>query len=258
VVESAAASGLVLAGGADGNDPLGASSRGTGELVVAALDAGARRIIVGVGGSAMTDGGSGAVAAIEEAGGLRGADVLVACDVQAVFVEAAARFGPQKGASPSEVGELTRRLEQLASSYLELYSVDVSVLPGAGAAGGLAGGLAAIGARLTPGFALVAGIVGLAERIEESELVVTAEGRLDASSWTGKVVGEVADCAARNRVPLVVVAGAVDPEAAREAHRQGIELVDLSARFGRERALADPAACIGEGLREVLAAGPPG
>ena len=103
VVESARASGLLLAGGAEGNDPIGATSRGTGEVIVAALRCGATKIMVGVGGSATTDGGSGALEAIEEAGGLNGVEVLIACDVTAGFLEAARIFGPQKGATPEQI-----------------------------------------------------------------------------------------------------------------------------------------------------------
>lgn len=252
VVESAAASGLVLAGGADGNDPVAATSRGTGELLVAAARAGARRILVGVGGSAMTDGGSGAVAAVDEAGGLGPVDLVVACDVRAGFLDAARLFGPQKGADPATVEALTRRLESLAPSYAERAGLDVTAVPGAGAAGGLAGGLAVLGARLVPGFELVAGIVGLEERVAAADLVVTAEGRLDQSSWTGKVVDGVAGLAARHGRPLVVVAGEADPDGEAEARRRGIAVVDLSARCGRRRARAEPAACIEQKVAELL------
>ena len=140
VVESAAASGLPLAGGAQGNDPMRASTRGTGELLVAAASAGARRVLVGVGGSATTDGGAGALEAIEAAGGMAGTEVVVACDVRTRFVEAAEQFGPQKGATPAQVTELRDRLKSLAVQLRERYGVDVTALPGAGAAGGSPGG----------------------------------------------------------------------------------------------------------------------
>lgn len=152
VVEMARASGLALAGGKDGNDPVGASSRGAGELIAAAIAAGARRVIVGVGGSATTDGGLGAVEGLRRMPfAVSGVVVQVACDVQTAFVDAATVFGPQKGASPEQVAALTRRLLTLAETYRCNFSVDVAMLPGSGAAGGLAGGLAALGARLTPG-----------------------------------------------------------------------------------------------------------
>ena len=164
MIESAAASGLGLAGGAAGNDPVAATSRGTGELIVAAIDMGVRTVLVGVGGSATTDGGLGAVEAIEAAGGLVGVEVMVACDVETRFADAAAVFGPQKGASPDQVGLLADRLGALAKRYRAQYGVDVAALVGSGAAGGLAGGLAVLGASLVPGFEAVAVAVDLEAR----------------------------------------------------------------------------------------------
>lgn len=247
VVESAQASGLALVGGPAGNDPEAASSAGTGELLVAARDAGARRILVGLGGSATTDGGAGAVAAIEAAGGLDSVEVVVACDVETRFGDAAAVFGPQKGASPEQVVRLGARLDDLAGQYLRRYGVDVGSLAGAGAAGGLAGGLAALGARLQPGFDLVAEAVGLAARIRDAAVVVTGEGRFDATSWAGKVVGGVAGLAAG--LPVLVVAGSADPT----ARRPPLRVVDLTARFGRSRARRDPEGCIAAVVEEQLA-----
>src|SRR5581483_9633762 len=109
-------------------------TRGTGELVAAALDAGAEQILVGVGGSATTDGGLGAVEVLQERAPF-GARVLVCCDVETGFVDAAAVFGPQKGATPAQVAELTERLRRLANRYRREFGVDVEALPGAGAAG---------------------------------------------------------------------------------------------------------------------------
>ena len=103
VVESARASGLVLAGGAEGNDPVGATSRGTGQLIAAAIAAGASKVIVGVGGSAMTDGGIGALEALDDSGGIGACEVLVACDVTVGFLDAARIFGPQKGADSAQI-----------------------------------------------------------------------------------------------------------------------------------------------------------
>jgi len=248
VIESATASGLPLAGGAAGNDPVAATTRGTGELIAAAVAAGARRILIGVGGSATTDGGLGAMEAIDGSGGLKGVDVVVACDVQTPFVEAADVFGPQKGASPDQIVILRHRLEALVDRYRVERAVDVSVLPSAGAAGGLAGGLAALGARLVPGFAVVAEAVSLADRLGRADLVVTGEGRLDASSWSGKVVGEVQEMARIAAVPVLVVAGTLGVGGA----RPGLEFVDLTARFGVETALAEPAACVRAVVRQAL------
>jgi glycerate 2-kinase len=207
VVEMARASGLALV--AETNDPLTATTHGTGELIRAALDAGAGRILVAVGGSATTDGGLGALEALDF--DLRGADVEVACDVTTSFVDAARVYGPQKGADAEMVVELERRLEALAERYRVTLGVDVRGLPGAGAAGGLAGGLAAAGARLVPGAALVADVVGLRERLSGAFIAITGEGRLDATSLTGKVVGHVLEEARALRTPVAVVAGDVEP-----------------------------------------------
>ncbi len=248
VIESAAASGLPLAGGPTGNDPVGATTRGTGELIGAALSAGARRVLVGVGGSATTDGGLGAVEAIDEAGGLDGAEVIVACDVKTLFVDAAATFGPQKGATPDQVLFLRDRLEDLVGRYHSRSGLDLASLPSAGAAGGLGGGLAVLGARLVPGFEVVAEAVSLSDRLARSDLVVTGEGRLDASSWVGKVVGGVRDLTRRAGVPLLVVAGSVGPGGT----VRGLEVVDLSGRYGETKALADPAGCVSKAVTEAL------
>jgi len=253
VVESAAASGLALAGGAAGNDPMAASTRGTGELLVAAARAGARAILVGVGGSATTDGGRGALEAVEEAGGLGDVELVVACDVGTRFADAARVFGPQKGADPDQVVQLGARLDALAAAYRDRYGVDVAALAGAGAAGGLGGGLAAIGARLVAGFDVVADAVGLHPRLVGATLVVTGEGRLDATSWSGKVVGGVVATAAELGRPVLVVAGAVDP-----GWRSGLgagpepTVVDLSERFGEEAAKAEPARWVAEAIRAEL------
>ena len=228
VVEMARASGLALV--PRQKDPLRASTRGTGELIAAALRAGARRVIVGVGGSATTDGG---LAALEALGWSFGSiPVTVAYDVSTAFLDAATVFAPQKGASEAQVALLTRRLARLADQYQQRTGVDVRALPGAGAAGGLAGGLAAIGAELEPGFDVVAGAAGLETALEGVDLVVTGEGRLDASSFDGKVVGGVLEWATDAGVPnLAVVAGQVAPEGRDElALHAGARLLALTDR----------------------------
>jgi len=215
VVEMARASGRALVTGRP--DPLKASTRGTGELIAAAARAGVRRIVVGVGGSATTDGG---LAAVEALGwSLAGLDVVVACDdVGTAFTASAEVYGPQKGASAAQVALLTRRLEQLAALYRDRTGVDVTTLEGAGAAGGLAGGLAAIGARLEPGFDVVAHAAGLEFELEGAELVVTGEGKLDATSFAGKVAGSVLAWANDLGVPhRAVIAGQVTEEGRQEA-----------------------------------------
>lgn len=211
IVEMARASGRALVD-RDRRDALEASTRGTGELIAAAIRSGAERIVVGVGGSATTDGGLAAVQALDWS--LGGVEVVVACDVRTQFLDAASVFGPQKGATAAQVGLLSRRLEQLASVYRDRTGTDVTGLEGGGAAGGLAGGLAAIGARIEPGFDVVADIVGLEPLLETANLVVTGEGRLDATSFHGKVVGGVVELATDLGVPHVgVIAGQVTDDA---------------------------------------------
>jgi len=154
IIEMAKASGLSLVGGADNNDAVAASTTGVGELIDTALDLGAQKIIVCLGGSATTDGGLGAVRAIHSPARLRGVDFLVACDVDTLFTNAAKIFGAQKGAAPNQIKFLTGRLERLQQMYQQQFGVDVGAIEGSGAAGGLAGGLCALGARLVPGFEL--------------------------------------------------------------------------------------------------------
>lgn len=248
VIEMARASGLDVVGGPETNDPIAASTYGTGELIVNALESGARRIIVAVGGSATTDGGLGALRAMYPLQRFRGVELCVACDVRTSFVDAATVFAPQKGASGAQVELLRRRLERLAQVYLEEHGIDVRALEGAGAAGGLAGGLAAAGAKLVGGFDLVADEVGLDESIEHAALVVTGEGYLDAQSFDGKVVGGVMQRCAEFGVSALVVAGAVDDEVARTER-----VVSLSERFGDQRARADTVSCVREVVADELA-----
>jgi glycerate 2-kinase len=249
VIEMAQASGLALVDGPDGNDPIAASTHGTGELIAAALDAGARRILLGVGGSATTDGGLGAVRAIWGPHRLRRTPLVVACDVRTRFVDAAEVFSPQKGATGAQVELLKRRLERLAQVYLEEYGVDVRTLDGSGAAGGLAGGLATIGAELVPGFDVVADELGLADQMTEADLVVTGEGFLDEQSFEGKVVGGVASLAAEAGVPVLAVAGEVF-----DGCGDRLPAVSLVERFGRERAVGDTEACITDAVEAWLRA----
>ena len=232
VIEMARASGLALVGGS--NDPLRATTFGTGELLRAALVAGVRRAVVAVGGSATVDGGLGALEALDF--DLRGAEVVVACDVTTPFVEAARVFGPQKGAGAAAVAELERRLERLADRYRDERGVDVRDLPGAGAAGGLAGGLAAYGARLVPGAALVADVVGLRDAVRDASLVLTGEGRVDATSFAGKVVGHVLGEGRGLDVPVAIVAG----DAERATLPKNVECLTLIELGGSlEAALGD-------------------
>lgn len=258
VIESSLASGLIVAGGAEGNDPMTATSRGTGELLALAVRAGARRVIVGLGGSAMTDGGLGAVEAVRDALGVRalgdlGVELRVACDVRTAFTDAAVVFGPQKGATPEQVEELTARLHDLQERYRsdELGGVDLADVPGAGAAGGLGGGLVALGGRLEPGLDLVADQVGLVDLISSVSLVVTGEGALDEQSFNGKVVGGVAERAAAAGVPVLVLAGTVRPDAP-QAALAPLAVVDLSERYGTDRSWGDTGGCVRDAVAEHL------
>jgi glycerate kinase len=245
-VEMALASGLALVGGPEGNDPVRATTAGTGELIAAAIKAGVRQVLVGMGGSATTDGGWAALEALEPHSRLAGIDLQVACDVTTRFVDAAPIFSPQKGASAAQVELLTRRLERLAQLYEERFGVDVRDLPGSGAAGGLAGGLAAVGGTLLSGFDLVADRIELAERMEGADLVITGEGLLDEESFHGKAVGGVVALAAEMGVPVVIVAG----DAVGDHTVPYRTLVDA---VGEERAWADPLGAIGELVAQTLA-----
>ncbi|MDA8289592.1 MAG: glycerate kinase [Actinomycetota bacterium] len=251
VIESAAASGLVLAGGAARNDPEAATTKGTGELIAAALDAGCRRVLVGCGGSATTDGGKGAVDALVGRD-LSDIDLLVAADVTTPFLDAAAVFGPQKGANPAAVVRLTGRLVELAATYRDRFDIDVTTLAGAGAAGGLAGGLACLGGRIASGFDLVAELVGLDEHLRGADLVITGEGCLDRTSLVGKVVGGVV-ARVPKEVPVLVIVGVVDDSARIEFSRP-VRVVSLVERFGTQAALGQPAKLVGAVLAELLAA----
>lgn len=251
VIEMARASGLELVGGADGNDPIAASTAGTGQLIVHALDCGATRVIVGVGGSATTDGGLAALRALHPLGRLKGIELLVAYDARVTFVDAARVFAAQKGATPAQVRLLERRLERLVQVYRDEHGVDVESMEGAGAGGGLAGGLAAAGAALVSGFDLVADEAQLYDHLEGADLVITGEGFLDAQSFEGKVVGGVADLARAAGVPVVAVAGEVF-----DGVGDRIEAVSLIERFGEDKARSDTITCIEVVAAELLAARP--
>jgi glycerate kinase len=253
VIEMALAAGLALVGGPEGNDAGAASTAGVGELIAAAVEAGARRVLVGMGGSATTDGGLGALRALYPLPRLRGIELVVGCDVTCGFVDAAEVFAPQKGASPAEVELLRRRLERLAQVYLADHGVDVITLEGAGAAGGLAGGLAVAGGELVSGFQLVADELDLWEHLEDADLVVTGEGFCDEQSFEGKVVGGVVEAAADAGVPVLVVAGQLLDGVERRAGA-GVTFVSLSERFGEERSCSDTAALVAEVVRGHVSA----
>jgi glycerate 2-kinase len=203
VVEVAEASGLGLVAEAE-RDAEAASSRGTGELIAAAVERGAQVVLVAAGGSATTDGGQGAIEAIEEAGGLGGAQLVVLCDVRTPFEGAARVFAPQKGADAAAVKRLSKRLEKLAATWPR----DPRGVALTGAAGGLAGGLwAVLGATLEPGAPFVLDALGYDARMRAAAAVIVGEGRLDQTSLAGKAVGEAATRARQSGVPCFAIVG---------------------------------------------------
>lgn len=235
VVESARAAGLALVP-RDRRDPLLTTSWGVGQLIDAALSDGATQLVVGLGGSATVDGGAGALSALglrltvadgsglkvgggelariaavdggraRDAGGVR---IELLADVTTGLTDAAARFGPQKGADEAAVARLVDGLARWAEvAERDLPGAPGPTEPGTGAAGGLGFGLAAaLGATIVPGAARVAELVGLDQRLVAADLVVTGEGRLDATTREGKVVDHVLGLAAARGVPVVAVVG---------------------------------------------------
>lgn len=250
-VECAQACGLALLGGPPtAGTATAAHSRGVGQLIEAAVGSGARTIVVGLGGSACTDGGRGLVEAL---GGLREArrrlaaiELIAATDVDHPLLgpSGAARvFGPQKGADASTVELLEVRLTRWAAVLQDLTGHDVSVLPGAGAAGGLGAALLALGARRESGAELVAERTGVTAEIAAADIVVTGEGRLDDQSLHGKVVGSLAAAARAREVPVLALAGQVEvPRPVLAAAGIGVAR-SLSEYAGSvQRAIADASA----------------
>jgi glycerate 2-kinase len=209
VVEMAEASGLRLVA-EDERDAFAASTRGTGELVAAAVEAGARSVLVAVGGSATTDGGAGALAALDEAG--VDVPITVICDVRTAWEDAPRVFGPQKGADARTVRRLEKRLDELAARAPR----DPRGVPMTGCAGGLSGGLWAFrAARLVPGAPFVLDAIGFDELMRGARFVVTGEGRLDAQTLEGKACAEVATRARQGGVACHTVVGKNDLDAFR-------------------------------------------
>jgi glycerate kinase len=266
VIEMATASGLQLLR-ADRRDPRRTTTRGVGELIRAALDAGARRILVCLGGSATNDAGTGMakalggrfldategdvpdggaalsdVARIDLTGldpRLRSVELVALCDVDNPLTGprgASAVFGPQKGASREDVWVLDRALADLAAVAARDLGVDLAREPGAGAAGGLGFGLTAFcGARLRRGVDAVADAVGLEAAVDGADLVVTGEGALDATSLGGKVVGAVLDRARLAGTPVVVVCGRADELPAGVDVTALVDLVGEAVALGEAR-----------------------
>jgi glycerate kinase len=255
VVEMAAASGLALMPEAR-RDPLAATTYGTGELIRHALDRGARRLVLGVGGSATNDGGAGMLQALGarllDARGrdlARGGAALVqleridlsgldprlaACEVQvAVDVDnpllgprgASTVFGPQKGATPDMVRQLEASLQRYAEVVARDRQADIARMPGGGAGGGIAAAMAVfLHGRLRPGIEIVADIVGLEQAVRDADLVVTGEGRIDGQSAGGKAPVGVARIARRQGKPVIAIGGSLAPDAD-AVHGDGIAAV---------------------------------
>ena len=163
-----------------------------------------RPVLVAVGGSATTDGGKGALDAIEEAGGLRGARIVVLCDVQVPWERCAEVFGPQKGADAELVKRLGERLDELAGSFPR----DPRGVPMTGAAGGLSGGLWAVHrAELEPGATFILDALGFDDRMRAARAVITGEGKLDDQTLQGKLVGEIGTRTRQAGVPLHAIVG---------------------------------------------------
>jgi glycerate kinase len=219
VVEMAAASGLGLVDPGE-RDPVAATTYGTGELIMAAVQAGADVVHLGVGGSATTDGGTGALEAIRDGGGLGGARIVVLTDVRTPFEHAARVFGPQKGADPDTVARLTKRLNGQARRFRR----DPRGVPMTGAAGGLSGGLwAELGAELMPGAPFVLDAVDFDRRMRAARAVLTGEGKLDQQSLAGKLVSEISTRARQSGVPCHAIVGT------RELDSFGVRMLDLQA-----------------------------
>ena len=255
VIEMAAASGLTLVAG-ERRDARRASTRGTGELMRAALDAGLRRIIIGIGGSATNDGGSGMARALgvrfvdangrelAEGGAALAAlarieidaidarlaetEITVACDVDNPLCGergASAVFGPQKGASAAVVAELDSALAHFADCARRATGRDVARLPGAGAAGGLGAGLLFFTpARLKPGVDIVLAATGFAERVRDAAFVITGEGRTDYQTAFGKAPVGVARLAKQFGVPVFCLSGGLG-DGADDVLAHGIDAV---------------------------------
>jgi glycerate kinase len=286
VIEMAAASGLVLVPRVL-RDPLLTTTYGTGELIRAALDAGARRFLIGIGGSATNDGGAGMVQALgghfldahdKELGfgggplaqlaridaskldaRLHDCQIDVACDVDNPLIGpegASMVFGPQKGATPEIMARLDHNLARYAEIIRVALGISVAEIPGAGAAGGLGAGLLAfLGARLRPGIEIITEAVGLDQIVADADLVITGEGRIDGQTVHGKTPVGVAHVAKRHGKPVIAIAGCLTPAAA-AVYAAGIDAIFsvVPGPCTLEAALAAGAANVRLASRNIAAA----
>jgi glycerate kinase len=278
VVEMARASGLALVP-QDRRDPTRTTTRGTGELILAACRRGAERVLVCVGGSATNDAGAGMAQALGfrllDADGANvgsgGGELLRLDRIDATGVDPAIRtvrfeaavdvdnpltgpagasavYGPQKGAGPADVDLLDRALARFALVVRRDLGMDVDGVPGAGAAGGMGAGLIAfLGARLRPGVDVVIDAIGLEDRIRAADLVVTGEGSFDAQSLRGKAPAGVLRAAARAGVPAVVLCGRA------EVRPPGVQVHTLVERCGERDAMERARSCLEELAARVAA-----
>jgi len=261
-LECAQACGLALLGGPPTPETaMAAHSRGVGQLIAEALRVGAKRIVVGLGGSACTDGGQGMIA---ELGGLDAArgklanvELVAASDTEYPLLGpwgAARVFGPQKGADTVTVAALEVRLQAWALILEALAGRDVSSEPGAAAAGGIGAGLLALGGRCQSGAEIIAAHTRLADDLDMAELIVTGEGRFDEQSLHGKVVGFLADAARPRGVPVIVLAGQVGLDNATVRSAGIMAALSIADHAGSVRLAQADAANQLMGLASVVAA----
>jgi glycerate 2-kinase len=278
VVELAEASGLSRLTTAE-RDPVGASTRGTGEVLRAVLDDGIRTITLGIGGSATTDGGAGILSALgavvaDERVDLAGmdprlveVDLRIACDVSNPLLGstgAAATYGPQKGATPELVAQLDAALARYADALMDATGRDERETPGAGAAGGTAFGLLSLAerfasVRLVPGVEVVMDETGLRDKLEGADLVITGEGRIDAQTAFGKTALGVAQLANEAGVACIAVGGGVEPEGIEALRPLGTVVVGVTERpQSVEEAMAagvEPVRRCGERIARLVSLG---
>ena len=239
VMEMSQASGLTLLNPSERN-PLLTSTYGTGEMILDALDRGCRRFLIGIGGSATNDGGTGMLEALgfrfidkegREMTGLCGgnigkvsriippallkeAEFIIACDVETQFCGregATAVFGPQKGATPEGIAVLEEGMQNLNKIIIEETGIDLSTIKGSGAAGGIGGAFhALLGGRLQSGTDMVLEAIGFEEDIKDADLIITGEGRIDSQTGRGKVISGITAIAAKHGIPVIAIAGMVD------------------------------------------------
>lgn len=227
IIECASACGLMLLAPEERN-PLVATTRGLGEMIVDAADHGCKRFLIGLGGSATNDGGMGMVQAKGFLEKTRGLQFIVACDVDTPYVGPAGAtrvFGPQKGASPEDIEILEARLVSYAEKILRDTGVDVRDMPGTGAAGGLGGAFRAyVGAQLKKGVDMVLDQIAFDDIIKGADLVITGEGRSDFQTLKGKTPAGVLGRARKQGIKVALMSGGIKDEDL--LHEGGFEYIE--------------------------------